>query len=161
MVMKLHSCRLTAEDSVIEIRDTTFDPETEMARFRGAAVDCGAIASFVGIVRAEQGVTRLTLEHYSGVTEAVITRHVESAKARFDIDEVMIIHRVGDMAPREPIVLVAVSSMHRRAALMAVDFLMDYLKSEAPFWKKELRGTQEVWIEPREQDKADLARWSE
>ena len=146
---------------MIEIRDTAFDPEAEMARFRAAASDCGAIASFVGIVRAERGVTRLTLEHYSGVTEAVIAKHVASAKARFDIHEVMIIHRVGDMAPQEPIVLVAVSSVHRRAALMAVDFLMDYLKSEAPFWKKELRGTQERWIAPREQDHTDLARWSE
>lgn len=158
--MRLPSSRPLAGASMIDIRETAFDPEAELAAFRARAGDCGAMASFLGLVRGEGGVETLTLEHFEGVTQSAITEHVRAAKARFDIGEYLILHRVGEMHPSEPIVLVACTAAHRRAAFDAVDYLMDYLKSQAPFWKKERRSGQERWITPRDEDYSDLARWT-
>lgn len=150
-------------DNIIITTDS-FSPEGEIARFRASLENSGAIVSFTGIVRdlfgtEENTVTALHLQHYPGFTEQQISAFAQTALDRFDIQNLLIIHRVGTMAPSDPIVLVAVAAVHRRAAFEAADYLMDYLKSSAPFWKKETRGTQSVWIEPRIEDYNDKARW--
>ncbi len=144
-----------------------FSPEDKIAAFRAGLKNAGAMVSFTGIVRdvaaASAGgnqVTALELQHYPGFTERQISAFAQTALDRFDIQDVLIIHRVGTMVPEDPIVLVAVAAVHRRAAFEAADYLMDYLKTSAPFWKKELRGTQSIWIEPRTEDYSDKARWS-
>ena len=150
-------------DNIIITTDS-FSPEDEIARFRASLENSGAIVSFTGIVRdlfgmEENTVTALHLQHYPGFTEQQISAFAQTALDRFDIQNLLVIHRVGTMAPSDPIVLVAVAAVHRRAAFEAADYLMDYLKSSAPFWKKETRGTQSVWIEPRIEDYNDKARW--
>lgn len=150
----------------ITITADPFSPEDELARFRTSLDNSGAIVSFTGIVRDfvstpknTDTVTALHLQHYPGFTEQQISTFAQTAVGRFNIQNLLIIHRVGTMAPSEPIVLVAVAAVHRRAAFETADYLMDYLKSAAPFWKKEIRGTQSVWIEPRIEDYEDRARW--
>ena len=152
-------------DNIIITTDS-FSPEGEIARFRASLENSGAIVSFTGIVRdltptddLTDTVTALHLQHYPGFTEQQISTFAQTALDRFDIQNLLVIHRVGTMAPSDPIVLVAVAAVHRRAAFEAADYLMDYLKSSAPFWKKETRGTQSVWIEPRIEDYKDKARW--
>ena len=145
----------------IEICAQPFDPDSAGAAFRRANAHAGAIVTFLGQVRNEDGaVSALTLEHYDGLTQIEISKIASEAAARWSVDAIMIRHRVGDMAPGEPIVLVAAAAPHRRNAFETADFLMDYLKSAAPFWKKETRGRDEQWIEPRAQDLADRARWN-
>ena len=146
---------------MIDITDTVFDPEGALAIFRAEASHAGAIASFTGIVRDDGATERLTLSHYAGFTETQIAAFQTAAAQRFDLIGSHIIHRVGDMVPGDVIVFVATAATHRRAAFEACDFLMDKLKSEAPFWKSEMRNGQSTWIEPRAQDGEDLARWSE
>ena len=143
----------------IEILNEPFDPEGTLARFRHALDDAGAMASFVGLVRADDGVDALTLEHYPGFTEQEIDRFARAATTRWPVQRVLIIHRVGALAPGEPIVAVAAASQHRRDAFQCVDYLMDYLKSEAPFWKRETVAGKHRWIEPRRQDYEDKDRW--
>jgi molybdopterin synthase catalytic subunit len=124
--------------------------------------EVGAIATFTGLARAEAGSTRiLEIEAYPGFTEAEIGKIGDEARARFGIDDLLIRHRVGKIAPGEAIVFVATAAKHRRAAFEACDFLMDYLKSRAPFWKKEHGPDGARWIEPRAEDHADIARWEE
>jgi molybdopterin synthase catalytic subunit len=142
----------------------TFDPFdsgavlTEFCRDRS---ETGAVATFTGLARAEQGATTvLELEAYPGFTEAEIGKIAEQARARFGLHDFAILHRVGKIGPGEPIVFVATAAGHRRAAFEACDFLMDYLKSKAPFWKKEHGPDGERWIEPTAQDHADRQRWS-
>lgn len=142
------------------VTETAFDPQAEAAafadRFRGA----GAIVTFVGEVRSEEGrVAGLVLEHYPGFTEKEIEKIASAALARWPLAGVRIVHRVGALAPGEAIVFIAVAAAHRRAAFEAAEFLMDYLKSEAPFWKKEIADGEERWIEPRGDDFASKARW--
>jgi molybdopterin synthase catalytic subunit len=144
----------------IHITDTSFDPEAAHREFRDALEDTGAIIAFTGVVRGEGEIKSLMLSHYPGFTEAEIARIGEEASKRWGLTGWQIIHRIGKMAPREPIVFVATASAHRRAAFEAADFLMDYLKSEAPFWKQEQRGGETHWIEPRKADYADKKRWS-
>lgn len=149
---------------MIRVSEQPFDPGAELSAFERVAKGAGAVVSFLGKVRQEaQGekVTGLILEHYPGVTEQSIAAIEREAKSRWDIDEVLIVHRVGDLTPGEPIVMVCVSSAHRRDAFEAADFLMDYLKTEAKFWKKEIRESGEEWIEPRDQDYKDAKRWRE
>lgn len=149
---------------MIRVSEEPFDPAAELSSFEKAAKGAGAIVSFVGKVRDKAGgeeVDGLYLEHYPGVTEQSIAEIETSAKTRWNIDDGLIIHRVGRLAPGEPIVMVCVSSAHRRDAFEAADFLMDYLKTEAMFWKKEIRKDGEAWIEPRDQDYKDAARWRE
>ncbi len=132
--------------------------------FEKNAGDAGAVVSFLGRVRGEETetvVTVLYLEHYPGVTERMLGELETEARGRWAIDEPLIIHRVGDLKPGEPIVFVCVSARHRRDAFEAADFLMDYLKTKALFWKKEITSDGERWIEPRMQDYSDVARWNE
>jgi molybdopterin synthase catalytic subunit len=120
----------------------------------------GEVASFTGIARGEAGATTaLELEAYPGFTESEIAKIAGAARERFGLADLMILHRVGRIAPGEPIVFVATAAAHRRAAFQACDFLMDYLKSRAPFWKKEHGPDGARWVEPRAEDHADVARW--
>jgi len=145
---------------MIKITQIAFDPEAELAAFRLMSGLAGAITSFTGVVRDDDGVEALILSHYQGFTESVIEQFSEAAKDRWNLIAVHILHRVGKMVPGEPIVFVATASAHRRAAFEACDFLMDKLKSEAPFWKQELKAGQSKWIEPSAQDSLDLQRWN-
>lgn len=120
----------------------------------------GGIASFIGVVRGEDGVTCLELEHYPGMTEAVLCDLAEQAMARWALVSAVIIHRVGAMAPGERIVLVATAATHRSAALEACTFLIDRLKTDAPFWKREHRGDSVCWVDARESDEKAAERWT-
>ncbi|WP_411818381.1 molybdenum cofactor biosynthesis protein MoaE [Hyphococcus sp. DH-69] len=147
---------------MIEIADRPFVASEFLARFEDGEQGEGAIVSFVGKVRAaakNDTVTALVLEHYPGVTERSIQKIEDEALSRWAINRVAIIHRVGKLLPGEAIVMVCVSSAHRRDAFEAADFLMDYLKTEAMFWKKEIRANGQSWIEPRSDDYNDAARW--
>lgn len=119
----------------------------------------GAIATFTGLVRADDGVERLELEHYPGTTEATLLAIAEAAAARWRLTGATIVHRVGPMAPGERIVFVATAAPHRAAALDACAYLIDRLKTEAPFWKCETRGGTAMWVEARAGDAAAVARW--
>ena len=127
--------------------------------------DAGAIVSFSGIVRPENStgdaVTGLYLQAYSPMTERGMTASLTEALKRWPLDGAMVLHRIGDMAPGDTIVFVATASAHRRAAFEAADFLMDYLKTQAVFWKKETTAAGSTWIEPRAEDYADAARWAQ
>ncbi|WP_010164475.1 molybdenum cofactor biosynthesis protein MoaE [Sphingomonas sp. PAMC 26617] len=124
-----------------------------------SATGAGGIATFVGLVRSDDGVATLALEHYPGATEAALEALAEQAVARWDLLGARITHRVGDMHPGEIVVFVGTAARHRGAALEACAFLIDRLKTEAPFWKKETRGDQTSWVEPRGSDDAAAARW--
>lgn len=145
---------------MITLCDTPFEPGALLSGFSKGRTEVGAIATFTGLARAEGGgAVILELEAYPGFTEAEIGKIAEQARARFALDDLMIRHRVGKIAPGEPIVFVATAAKHRRAAFEACDFLVDYLKSRAPFWKKEHGLAGARWIEPRAEDHADVARW--
>lgn len=146
---------------MISLTDQGFDPGPLLSGFCRGRAETGAVASFTGLARAEGGETRiLELEAYPGFTEAQIGAIAETAKTRFDLQDLMIVHRIGQIAPGEPIVFVATAAAHRRAAFEACDYLMDYLKSRAPFWKKEHGPEGARWVEPRTQDHEDIARWA-
>lgn len=136
-----------------------FDPYAHLAEFAREAAGAGALASFVGVVRAEANVTALFLEHFPGVTERAVSAMQSEAQKRWPLLGVRVVHRVGEVAVGDPVVLVATAAVHRRPALEACDFLMDNLKTDAPFWKKELRTSGDVWIEPHAEDHQDRARW--
>lgn len=139
-----------------------FDPDEEMRIFRKRFNRSGGIASFLGQVRednAGSAVQLLRLEHYPGFAERMISGFAQDAFDLWPLDGLRIVHRVGDLAPGDPIVFVAAAAAHRRAAFKAVDFMMDYLKTEAPFWKQEIAGDSARWIEPRAEDYGDRDRW--
>ena len=138
-----------------------FDPGALLSEFCRDRKEVGAVATFTGLARAEEGATTsLELEAYPGFTEARIEEIAAQARVRFELDDVEIVHRVGRIGPGEPVVFVATAARHRRAAFEACDFLMDYLKSKAPFWKKEHGPDGARWVEPHDRDHADLARWT-
>jgi len=141
------------------ITDKPFDPEAAHAEFRNSIGDAGAIVAFTGLVRGKDNVSSLTLSHYPDFTESEITRIGKKASLQWQLAGWHVTHRIGEMKPGEPIVFVAAASPHRREAFEAADFIMDYLKSEAPFWKQETRAGETDWIEPREQDLTDIKRW--
>lgn len=141
----------------LKISDTSFDPEVEHKAFRDSVNGAGAIIAFTGLVRGD---VTLTLSYYPEFTEAEIMRIAQEAESRWSLMGWRILHRVGPMIADEPIVFVATASAHRRAAFEAADFLMDFLKSEAPFWKQETRDGKDIWIEPRAQDMSDKKRWT-
>ncbi len=146
---------------MIHLTDQVFDPGPLLSGFCRGRAETGAVASFTGLARAEGGGTKiLELEAYAGFTETQIRAIAETAQARFGLQDLMIVHRIGQIAPGEPIVFVATAAPHRRAAFEACDYLMDYLKSRAPFWKKEHGAGGARWIEPGAQDHEDIARWS-
>jgi molybdopterin synthase catalytic subunit len=143
----------------IRIQVDAFDVSTEIAALTRGSKEIGAVVTFSGHVRADDGLTALTLEHYPGMTEREIARHVDEAEVRWPLLGVTIIHRVGKLVPGEPIVLVATASSHRQAAFSAAEFLMDYLKTRAPFWKEEARGDATRWVEGKESDAERAKRW--
>jgi molybdopterin synthase catalytic subunit len=150
----------------VRIQSEDFDLGAEVAALRAGDAGVGAVASFIGTVRDRSGgdgpadTTRMELEHYPGMTERAIEAMIDAAVARFDIRAARVVHRIGTLAPRDQIVLVIVSSAHRGDAFAACQFLMDYLKTQAPFWKKEHRpdGSAE-WVDARVADDAALQRW--
>jgi molybdopterin synthase catalytic subunit len=148
------------DPSRVRIQTEDFDLSTETARLRGTDGEVGAVLSFVGTVRDAGGSLRcMELEHYPGMTEAAIEAMVDETMRRFEIRAARVIHRVGPLAPGAQIVLVLVASRHRGQAFQACEFLMDYLKTQAPFWKKEHTAEGARWVDARESDDAALARW--
>jgi molybdopterin synthase catalytic subunit len=144
----------------VQVED--FDAGLEMARLRAADARVGAVACFVGTVRDvndDASVAALTLEHYPGMTEKALDEIVAEARQRFDIYDALVIHRIGTLAPTDQIVLVVVTSGHRGDAFDACRFLMDYLKTRAPFWKKEQTPSGARWVEARDSDQDAAARW--
>jgi molybdopterin synthase catalytic subunit len=145
--------------SEIRVQHADFDPGAEIASLGDAAGSIGAIATFTGLVRGDGGLIAMTLDHYPGMCESEIAAHVAEAKRRWPLLAVRIVHRVGRLTPGERIVFVAVASAHRQAAFEACEFLMDYLKTRAPFWKLEERASGANWVEAREQDDESVKRW--
>lgn len=143
----------------VRLSGVAFDPGAEIAAFTAAHPAAGGVVSFLGQVRAGEGVEALELRHYPPLTLPGMEALGAAVLGRWTLDGLLILHRHGQMAPGEPIVLVAAAARHRRDAFAAADFAMDHLKSDSWFWKREMRGGQWHWIEPREQDHADLARW--
>lgn len=143
----------------VRLLDAPFDPGAEIDAFACAHPEAGGIASFVGKVRPTGGVEALELSHYAPLTLPGMQALARQATERWDVMGLLVLHRTGLLYPGEPIVVVSAAARHRRDALASVDFLMDYLKSESWFWKREKAGGQWRWIEPREQDFADIARW--
>ena len=139
----------------IRVDPAPIDVAAELA----AAETGGAVATFTGLVRADDGVTELTLEHYPGATEAALARLAEEAVRRWSLAAATIVHRVGTMRPGERIVFVAASADHRAAALEACAYLIDRLKTDAPFWKRETVAGEARWVEARASDDAAAARW--
>ena len=146
----------------VRVQVEDFDVAHEIARMREGNAKVGAVAAFIGIVRDMNDaadVRTLTLEHYPGMTEKALAGIVTEAKRRWEIDDALVVHRVGKLAPTDQIVLVAVSSAHRGEAFAACEFIMDYLKTRAPFWKKEDTPGGERWVEARDSDDDAAARW--
>ncbi|HTX50505.1 MAG TPA: molybdenum cofactor biosynthesis protein MoaE [Caulobacteraceae bacterium] len=144
----------------VRLTTESFDPGAELSAFCAGRTESGAVASFVGIARGDGGAaTALELEAYPGFTEVEIGKMAEAATQRFSLHDVLIVHRHGAIAPGEAIVMVATASAHRREAFEACDYLMDYLKSRAPFWKKEHGPGGSRWVEPTPRDLDDIARW--
>jgi molybdopterin synthase catalytic subunit len=148
---------------MIRVQREDFDIGAEIARLKAGRTDIGAIVTFTGTVRGESGgkaIARMTLEHYPGMTEGELERVESEAQARWPLQASLIVHRIGTLIPGDNIVLVVTASAHRHAAFAAAEFLMDYLKSRAPFWKKEEApdGTG-TWVDARDSDDAALERW--
>jgi molybdopterin synthase catalytic subunit len=139
-----------------------FDPQAELSAFTRRRTDAGALASFVGIVRGQnEQVKHLKLECYPAFTQIVLDKIEAEGQARFDVLATLVIHRAGMLGVGEPIVLVGALSHHRKAALACVDYLMDHLKTQAPFWKQEIGENQTTWIEPRSQDYQARQNWDQ
>jgi molybdopterin synthase catalytic subunit len=143
----------------IRVQPEDFDLNQEVEALAKGG-EAGAVASFTGHVRAEKNLSALTLEHYPHMTEAEIGRLVEEAGQRWALTGVTVVHRVGSLKPGDRIVLVAVGSQHRQAAFAACEFLMDYLKTRAPFWKEETHGDKRHWVEHRAGDDDAARRWN-
>ncbi|MCK1737364.1 molybdenum cofactor biosynthesis protein MoaE [Bradyrhizobium sp. 138] len=147
----------------VRIQEDDFDIAREIALLTKSRTDIGAVVSFSGICRADEdsaNIAALTLEHYPGMAEEEIKRHVDEAISRWPLNGVTAIHRVGRFMPGENIVLVLTASQHRQAAFQAAEFLMDYLKTSAPFWKKEESATGTGWVEAQARDDEAAARWT-
>lgn len=144
----------------VRLQSEPFEPGALLTTFSAGRGETGAVVSFTGLTRAEQGrTTTLELEAYPGFTDGEITRIGEAVAVRWGLQDWLVVHRVGPIAPGEAVVFVATASAHRRAAFEACDHLMDYLKSRAPFWKKEHGPDGARWIEPTDRDRTDAERW--
>jgi len=146
----------------VRVQEADFDVGAELAALRANDASVGALASFLGLVRDINdgaSVAGMTLEHYPGMTEKALEAIVNEAKGRWEIYEALVIHRVGPLRPCDQIVLVAVTSAHRGEAFAACEFIMDYLKTRAPFWKKEETPDGGRWVDARETDDSAAARW--
>lgn len=149
---------------VVRVQQADFDLAAELAAMTAGRTDIGAVATFTGLCRDEGGtLAALELEHYPGMAEAQIREYAEEAIRRWPVQALTAIHRFGKVAPGENIVLVIAASPHREAAFCAASFLMDYLKTSAPFWKKEHRlgGTSGEWVEAKDKDDAALKKWNQ
>ena len=147
----------------IRIQEADFDISREIAGLTAGRSDIGAVVSFTGICRGSEdgaAIAALTLEHYPGMAEAEIARHAETAMSRWPVTGIRVIHRIGRILPGENIVLVVTASKHRQAAFDAAEFLMDYLKANAPFWKRVDSPGGASWIEAHDHDDAAAARWT-
>ncbi|SDK49715.1 molybdenum cofactor biosynthesis protein MoaE [Paracoccus chinensis] len=136
------------------------EPFDAAALTQGFGAGAGAVVTFTGLVRGDDGLTALEIEHYPGMTERALSEHAQAAAERFGLSDVLVVHRHGRIAVGEPIMIVATAARHRRAAFDAADFLMDWLKSRAPFWKREI-GAQgpRGWVAAKDEDEAALNRW--
>ena len=153
-----------AQKARVRIQTQDFDLGAELAALRGTDARVGAVCSFVGTVRDRNAgsagdIQSLELEHYPGMTERAIEAMIDAAHARFDMLDARVVHRIGLMQPLDQIVLVAVTSAHRGQSFQACEFIMDYLKTQAPFWKKEQTAQGAHWVDARVSDDAALARW--
>lgn len=144
----------------VRIQEGDFDPTTELDALTAGRDDIGAVVSFTGLVRGGD-VSEMVLEHYPGMTEKALEKIEAEARERWPLQAVTIIHRVGPLAPAARIVFVATASPHRAAAFEAAEFLMDFLKTRAPFWKKEATAEGARWVDAREADDAAAARWAQ
>jgi molybdopterin synthase catalytic subunit len=147
----------------VRIQQADFDIAHEIAALTRGRTDIGAVVTFSGICRGSEGgeaIAALTLEHYPGMAEAEIMRHAEEAMGRWQLNGLTVIHRFGRIQPGQNIVLVLTASSHRQAAFEAAEFLMDYLKTSAPFWKREEGADRTGWVEARDHDDAAAARWT-
>ncbi|WP_069301332.1 molybdenum cofactor biosynthesis protein MoaE [Neptunicoccus sediminis] len=145
---------------VVRVQLEDFDLGQELDRLRAGRTDIGALVSFTGLVRDDTGnLTALELEHYPGMTEAALAEIEAEAQRRWALNDSLIIHRYGPLKPGEQIMMVAAAAPHRKAAFEAADYLMDFLKSRAPFWKKEHGVEGAKWVEAKEDDEAALKRW--
>ena len=147
----------------VRIQREDFDVGAEIARLRAGHDEVGAVASFVGTVRGSTdgaALEAMTLEHYPGMTESSLAAILREAAGRWSLVDGLVIHRIGDLRPGDQIVLVAVLSRHRGDAFAACEFIMDYLKTRAPFWKKERTAQGERWVEARDSDAVAAGRWS-
>ena len=145
----------------VSVQNEFFDFSAEIKNFSEALGNIGAIVTFTGIVRGQKSKTLdyMFIEHYPGMTETQIKLIVEDALKRWKICDVLVIHRYGKLEPGEPIMMVATAAEHRREAFEAAEYLMDYLKSRAPFWKKEVLNGEENWVDATSADEASLNRW--
>ncbi|MDP5086878.1 MAG: molybdenum cofactor biosynthesis protein MoaE [Yoonia sp.] len=144
----------------VRVQAEPFDAGAELDAFAQGRTDIGAVVSFTGVVRDTKGdLQEMLIEHYPGMTESAISKIATEAVQRWDLADVLVIHRYGPLAPGAPIMMVATASAHRAAAFEAADFLMDYLKSRAPFWKKEITGDGATWVAAKDADEDALKRW--
>ncbi len=144
----------------ISVQEAPFDPSAELAGFGQGRADVGAVVSFTGLVRDDSGqMLALEIEHYPDMTERAIAAMAQEAVTRWDLADCRVIHRYGRLATGAPIMMVATAARHRVAAFEAAQFLMDYLKSRAPFWKKELTAEGGTWVAAKADDEAALGRW--
>ena len=146
----------------IRVQQESFDPGGELNAFTARQTGMGAIVTFSGIVRDIAGGLRtMEIEHYPGMTEAALTDIAQTASTRWALGDVLVLHRYGPLSADEPIMMVATAAPHRADAFAAAEFLMDYLKSRAPFWKKEVTEQGGEWVEARDQDEEALTRWGQ
>ncbi|SDF30766.1 molybdenum cofactor biosynthesis protein MoaE [Limimaricola pyoseonensis] len=144
----------------VRVQEAPFDAGAELDAFTHGRREVGAVVSFTGIVRdTKGGLIRMEIEHYPGMTEKAIAGIAEQAMVRWDLADLLVIHRHGPLPVGQPIMMVATAAAHRRAAFEAADYLMDYLKSRAPFWKKEVTEADEAWVEATPEDEDALSRW--
>ncbi|MBW6505320.1 MAG: molybdenum cofactor biosynthesis protein MoaE [Rhodobacteraceae bacterium] len=144
----------------VQVQAASFDPAAEIAGFAKGRRDIGAEVSFIGRVRDDSGhLLALEIEHYPGMTEAAISAMAQEAVTRWQLLECLVLHRYGRLAPGEPIMMVATAARHRAEAFAAAEFLMDYLKSRAPFWKKEITQRGGDWVAAKASDEDALTRW--
>lgn len=143
------------------VQEAVFDLGAEAARFAAGHKDMGAIVTFTGVVRdiPNDPLEAMEIEHYPGMTEAALTEMAETAMARFSLGDVLIIHRFGRMVPGDLIMMVATAAPHRKDAFAGADYLMDYLKSRAPFWKREITATGANWVSSKAEDEEALGNW--
>jgi len=147
----------------VRVQADAFDMGAELNTFADSVQGAGAVVSFSGITRdlADGGLAVMEIEHYPGMTEKALTAIRSEAITRFGLIDAMILHRFGPLAPSDPIMMVATAAPHRADAFQAAEFLMDYLKSRAPFWKKEVTASGEAWVAAKDEDEDALGRWSQ